>query len=340
MNIVLDRQGLTDAIECRDAEFNRTLLEEAYKTKLSSIGPKVYLRGLIEISNICTKDCLYCGIRKGIHCQRYELSEEEVLAAAQIAASRRYGSVVIQGGERNDDAFVQKITRLLKAIKAIDTGGKPLGITLSLGEQPREVYEEWFDAGAHRYLLRIESSNPDLYHKIHPQDSRHSFDRRLQALEDLKAIGYQAGTGAMIGMPFQTASDMAGDLLFYKEFNAPMIGMGPYNPHPDTPLTFSGAAYPPDEERFMLGLKMIALLRLLMPDINIAAATALEVLNPRGRELGILAGANVVMPNVTPSEERVKYNLYNRKTLDPGLKLSPEIPIGYGEWGDSKAFIK
>ena len=340
MDIVLDRQGLTEAIECRDAEFNRALLQEAYNVKLREIGPKVYLRGLIEISNICAKNCLYCGIRRDIRCPRYELGDEQVLQAAEAAARGRFGSVVIQGGERTDAAFIRKITRLLKAIKAIDTGGKSLGITLSLGEQPREVYEEWFDAGAHRYLLRIESSNPDLYHKIHPQDPLHSFDRRLQALEDLKAIGYQAGTGAMIGMPFQTAADMAGDLLFYKEFNAPMIGMGPYNPHPDTPLTLSGAAYPSDDKRFMLGLKMIALLRLLMPKINIAAATALEVLNPRGRELGILAGANVVMPNVTPSEERVKYNLYNRKTLDLDLKLGPEIPVGYGEWGDSKAFTK
>lgn len=339
-----DREGLAAAIACEDAAFEAALREEAYRVKVDTIGPEVYLRGLIEISNICVKDCLYCGIRRDISCPRYELSEEEVLSAARTAAGRRFGSVVIQGGERTDAAFIRRITRLLKAIKEIDTGDDPpLGITLSLGEQSREVYEEWFDAGAHRYLLRIEASNPDLYRKIHPED--HSYDRRLQALYDLKEIGYQAGTGAMIGMPFQTAEDLADDLLFYKQFDAPMVGMGPYNPHPQTPLTLSGAPYPSAERRFALGLKMIALLRLLMPDINIAAATALEVLYPRGREKGLLSGANVFMPNVTPQEQLVKYNLYDRKTslpdgpaaLEHGLSDS-RIVIGYGRWGDSKHF--
>ena len=336
--LTLDREGLAAAIACEDAAFEAALCEEAYRVKVATIGPEVYLRGLIEISNICVKDCLYCGIRRDIRCPRYELSEEEVLAAAQDAVRRRLGSVVIQGGERADGAFVRKITCLLKAIKALDTGeDPPLGITLSLGEQPREVYEEWFDAGAHRYLLRIESSNPDLYYKIHPRD--HSYDRRLRALHDLKEIGYQAGTGAMIGLPFQTVEDMADDLLFYKQFDAPMVGMGPYNPHPQTPLTLSGALYPSAERRFALGLKMIALLRLLMPDINIAAATALEILDPRGREKGILSGANVVMPNITPREEMVKYNLYDRKTLnasDVQDLVTRGIPIGYGRWGDSR----
>ena len=338
----LDREGLTAAIACEDAAFEEALREEAYRVKVATIGPEVYLRGLIEISNICVKNCLYCGIRRGISCQRYELSEDEVLATAQIAARRHFGSVVIQGGERTDAAFVRKITRLLKAIKSIDTGeDPPLGITLSLGEQSRDVYEEWFDAGAHRYLLRIESSNPALFRKIHPDDPLHSYDRRLQALYDLKEIGYQAGTGAMIGMPFQTAADMADDLLFFKEFDAPMVGMGPYNPHPDTPLTISGAPYPSAERRFSLGLKMIALLRLLMPDINIAAATALEILDPCGREKGIMSGANVIMPNITPAEQMIKYNLYDRKTLnasDVDDLTAKGIPIGFSRWGDSKHF--
>ena len=333
-----DREGLAAAIACEDTAFEEALREEAYRVKVATIGPEVYLRGLIEISNICAKNCLYCGIRRDITCQRYELSEEEVLAVAQVAAGRRYGSVVIQGGERTDAAFIRKVTRLLKAIKSIDTGdGPPLGITLSLGEQSREVYEEWFDAGAHRYLLRIESSNPDLYHRIHPKD--HSYDRRLRALYDLKGIGYQAGTGAMIGLPFQTAEDLADDLLFYKEFDTPMVGMGPYNPHPETPLTRSGAPYPSTGRRFALALKMIALLRLLMPDINIAAATALEVLDPRGREMGLLSGANILMPNLTPREQMAKYNLYDRKTLgasDVHDLAAKGIPIGYGQWGDSR----
>jgi biotin synthase len=145
----------------------------------------------------------------------------------------------------------------------------------------------------------------------------------------------------MIGLPFQTAEDLADDLLFYKEFDTPMVGMGPYNPHPETPLTLSGALYPSAQRRFALGLKMIALLRLLMPDINIAAATALEILDSRGREKGILSGANVIMPNITPQEQMVKYNLYDRKTLnasDVQDLISQGIPIGYGLWGDSKHY--
>ncbi|MBQ6310691.1 MAG: [Bacteroidales bacterium] len=345
--LTLDRESLAAAIASEDSTFERELRDLAYRTKVETIGPEVYLRGLIEISNICVKNCLYCGIRRDIRCSRYELSEEEVLATAQIAAMRRFGSIVIQGGERTDQAFISKITRLIRAIKNIEPaveGDPPLGITLSLGEQKKEVYEEWFDAGAHRYLLRIESTNPDLFHRIHPNDPLHSYDRRLRALYVLKETGFQAGTGAMIGMPFQTAEDMADDLLFYKEFDAPMIGMGPYNPHPETPLTLQGAPYPSAERRFALGLKMIALLRLLMPDINIAAATALEVLDPRGREKGILSGANVFMPNITPVNQMVKYNLYDRKTLlgDGALSFNPEtgIIIGYGQWGDSKHAVK
>lgn len=342
--LTLDREGLAAAIACEDAAFEAALCEAAYRVKVETVGPEVYLRGLIEISNRCVKDCLYCGIRRDIRCPRYELSEEEVLTTAKIAAERHFGSVVIQGGERTDSAFIGKITSLLKAIKSIDTGeDPPLGITLSLGEQSREIYEEWFDAGAHRYLLRIESSNPDLYRKIHPDDPLHAYDRRLQALYNLKEIGYQAGTGAMIGLPFQTAEDLADDLLFYKEFEAPMVGMGPYNPHPETPLTLSGAPYPSAERRFALGLKMIALLRLLMPDINIAAATALEILDPRGREKGVLSGANVVMPNITPQEQMTKYNLYDRKTLnasDVSDLADKGIPIGYGSWGDSLSSLR
>ena len=338
--LILDRDGLAAAIACEDAAFEEALRAEAYRVKVDAIGPEVYLRGLIEISNVCAKNCLYCGIRRDIKCPRYELSDDEVLATARIAAQRRFGSVVIQGGERTDAAFVRKITRLLKAIKAIDTGDDPpLGVTLSLGEQSREVYEEWFDAGAHRYLLRIEASNPDLYHKLHPDNPLHSYDRRLQALYDLKEVGYQAGTGAMIGAPYQTAQDMADDLLFYKKFDAPMVGMGPYIPHPETPLTLTGATIPSPERRFALGLKMIALLRLLMPDINIAAATALEVLDPRGREKGVLSGANVIMPNLTPEEQKVNYNLYEKKALlSEGLIPVRDIVIGYGRWGDSKHF--
>ena len=198
--LTLDRDGLIAAIECRDSAFERAIREEAYRIKVAHTGPEVYLRGLIEISNICRKNCLYCGIRRdNAACARYELSDRDVLEAASEAARLRFGSVVIQGGERTDRAFVRRITALIRQIKSIPTeNGLPLGITLSLGEQAREVYEEWFDAGAHRYLLRIESSNPDLFRKIHPKDSLHSFDRRMEALMDLKGreMGLLSGSGS------------------------------------------------------------------------------------------------------------------------------------------------
>jgi biotin synthase len=239
--------------------------------------------------------------------------------------------------------FTKRITSLLHRIKRIGDGA--LGITLSLGEQSAEVYKEWFEAGAHRYLLRIETSDPDLFRKIHPDDGYHSYERRIEALMDLKSIGYQAGSGVMIGLPWQNTQHLASDLLFLKEMDFPMIGMGPYVPHDDTPLTIMtnsdpGASFPSVAERLELSLKMISLLRILVPDINIAASTALEALHPKGRIMAIRAGANIVMPNITPSDYRKYYNLYDRKALLlEDLDLG-EAEIGFGEWGDSLHFNK
>ena len=346
--INLDRNALISYLEDNSPEVAATLYSEAYKVKKKTVGESVYLRGLVEISNICRKNCLYCGIRRdNLNTGRYELTSEEVLEAAAFAADQGYGSMVIQGGERTDSKFIDKITSLLVEIKR----RWPLGITLSLGEQTEDVYREWFEAGAHRYLLRIESSTRELYEKIHPVDAVHSYETRVQALRDLRKCGYQVGTGVMIGLPFQTAANLADDLLFFKEMDIDMCGMGPYLVHSETPLYACRHLIPDLERRLDLSLRMVALLRLLMPDINIAATTAMQAIAPDGRERAILAGANVLMPNLTLSEVREDYQIYQNKPgvgEDAAISSSRteqrlremKIPIGYGQWGDSIHYRK
>ena len=346
--INLDRNALISYLEDNSPEVAATLYSEAYKVKKKTVGESVYLRGLVEISNICRKNCLYCGIRRdNLNTGRYELTSEEVLEAAAFAADQGYGSMVIQGGERTDSKFIDKITSLLVEIKR----RWPLGITLSLGEQTEDVYREWFEAGAHRYLLRIESSTKELYEKIHPVDAVHSYETRVQALRDLRKCGYQVGTGVMIGLPFQTAANLADDLLFFKEMDIDMCGMGPYLEHSETPLYAFRHMIPDQMRRLDLSLRMVALLRLLMPDINIAATTAMQAIAPDGRERAIMAGANVLMPNLTLSEVREEYQIYQNKPgvgEDAAISSSRteqrlremKIPIGYGQWGDSIHYRK
>jgi len=264
-------------------------------------------------------------------------------ASEKATATNKYGSLVLQSGERSDSRFVERINKLLHEIKKLSNG--ELGITISLGEQTRETYKEWFKAGAHRYLLRIESSDEELYYKIHPRDDKHSFQTRINCLYSLKELGYQTGTGVMIGLPFQNYDHLAKDLLFMKEFDVDMVGMGPYIEHHDTPLYRYRDLLWPLQRRFEVALNMIASLRILMPDINIAAATALQAIDPMGREKALKCGANVIMPNITPSVNR----LYeNKPCTDEGADecthcLEARISmagreIGYGEWGDSKHY--
>lgn len=326
------------------------LLQKAGALKLQSVGNKVYFRGLIELSNVCEKDCLYCGIRKSNDTvMRYNLTDEEVLEAARFAYRERYGSIVVQSGEVTNEAFVSRIERLIGRIKELSDN--KLGITLSLGEQTEDVYKRWFVAGAHRYLLRIESSNPELYSHLHPGDGHHQYEQRLNALHTLQKTGFQTGTGVMIGTPGQTLEDLANDLLFFRDFDIDMVGMGPFIEHDDTPFRDAAADSLPLSERFNLSLKMVAILRLMMPDINIAATTALQAIDPLGREKAVKAGANILMPNITPWSYRNNYLLYNNKPctdeepeqctgcLDARLALA-DSEIGYGEWGDSRHFKK
>lgn len=331
------------------AEESKLLFKKAEEVKEAHIGKTVHFRGLIEFSNICSKNCLYCGIRNGNkEVTRFNLSDTEILEAVRFVNEHNYGSLVLQSGEMQTPAFTKRISGLLKQIS--DNSAVMPGVTLSLGEQSDHTYKEWLNAGATRYLLRIETSDKKLYYKIHPEDAMHDFEKRKDCLLSLKKMGYQTGTGIMIGLPFQTVEDIAEDILFMKELDVHMIGLGPYIEHTNTPLFKFRDQLFPLQERFFLTLKVIAVLRIVMKDINIAAATALQAIDRMGREKAILAGANIIMPNVTPAKYRNLYKLYDNK---PCIEEGPEDcincmdarmaiighKVGYGERGDSRHFI-
>jgi biotin synthase len=326
----------------------KILFKYAAKIKEESIGNTVYLRCLIEMSNVCAKDCLYCGIRNSnSNTNRYSLSEDEVLEAIRFAHENRYGSVAIRSGELTGKGFTDKINRIVQQSNRLTNS--EIGITLSCGEQTEETYRQWFESGAHSYLLRIESSTEELYYRIHPQDDNHSFESRLNAMKTLKKIGYQVGTGVMVGLPFQTIEHLADDLLFMKNFDIDMCGMGPYIEHKDTPLYEHKDILIPLQERFRLTLRMIAILRIMMKDINIAAITALQTIDKIGREKAIQIGANILMPNITPGKYRDSYALYENKPctdenaddckncIDVRVHLVNH-KVGYAAWGDSNRF--
>ena len=288
---VLSKEDVVALLQTNKEDRNK-IFSHAAKVKAEYVGKKVYYRGLIEMSNICSKNCYYCGIRlDNKNADRYDISDNEILDAVRFAYESNYGSVVLQAGEISSPQFTKRISKILKQIKELSNN--ELGITISLGEQPAEVYQEWFDSGAHRYLLRIESSNPDLYYKIHPKNKKHDFDTRLECLKSLQKVGYQTGTGVMIGLPFQTYENLADDLFFMRDFDIDMCGMGPYIEHVDTPLYKFKDLLMPIEDRFTLTLKMISLLRIIMKDINIAAATALQAIDPIVPEKAIQGCANI-----------------------------------------------
>ncbi len=340
---------LKSLLDIVDPIEEKVLFDAAYATKRKFVGNKTFFRGIIECSNICVKDCFYCGIRKSNkNSARFQMDEDEIFREAMWAFDAKYGSIAIQSGERQDAAYIDLIERVLKRIKSA-TDGK-LGVTLSLGEQTKETYQCWRDAGAHRYLLRIETTNPELYRQLHPAD--HSLEERMQCLTFLKETGYQVGTGVLIGFPNQTTLDLANDLLFLKAIDVDMIGMGPYILHKETPLGQTVAPYDDakNEEMLHLGLRMIAVARLLLKDVNIAATTALQTLSNTGREQGLLAGANIIMPNVTETKYRPSYQLYenkpaidensetSRQSLQQRVESIGEI-VGFNEWGDSRHFF-
>ncbi|MDD7380927.1 MAG: [FeFe] hydrogenase H-cluster radical SAM maturase HydE [Succiniclasticum sp.] len=350
----LNKEDLIFLLGLKKEAEKQQLYAAAYEMKKKWVGNVAYYRGLLELSNRCVKNCCYCGIRRdNQQVRRFDSPVQEVLAMARWCYEKQYGSITLQSGERQDEAFIAYIETLVKEIKKI--GGGALGITLSLGEQTPETYLRWYQAGAHRYLLRIENSNPRLYETLHPQDGRHIWAARDACLDKLGAIGYQVGTGVMIGLPGQTLEDLASDILYFRKKNIAMIGMGPYVVHKNTPLgkrviAEGGDTAVAQSERLCLSLNMIAVVRLFLQDVNIAATTALQALHPLGREMALKAGANILMPIVTLPEFRKDYQLYENK---PGLEddketycagLSARVAavgdiVGWGQWGDSPHFF-
>lgn len=287
-------QELLSAPSCEEA-----LAKAADETRHDFVGDGVHLRGLIEFSNICRQNCMYCGLRRdNAKIERYRLRSEEIVELARKAKGYGYRTVVLQSGE--DMFFSTEVLRpILSEIRRMD-----LAITLSIGERSYEEYRSLREAGADRFLLRIETTDSALYEKLDPGMSHRN---RLRCLHDLKRLGYEVGTGTLVGLPGQTLRSIAEDILFFQELDVDMIGIGPLIPNGDTPL---GTARPGD---FHLVRRMVSLLRLLLPDANIPATTAMETLVPQGREIILASGANVVMPNVTEGDYRRKYALYPGK---------------------------
>ena len=286
----------------RTVESAQYIMEKADEVRKSVYGNQVFLRGLIEISNICKNDCYYCGIRgSNKNCERYRLTPEEIFFCCEEGYSLGFRTFVLQGGE--DGFFTDEV--LCDLVKKIKKRFPQCAVTLSLGERSRESYEKLYAAGADRYLLRHETADEWLYKKLHPEKMH--LKNRLDCLKNLKEIGFQTGCGFMVGAPYQTAEHIAKDLKFIEEFKPDMCGIGPFVPHKDTvfKLEKNGSAE--------LTCYLLSIIRLIQPNILLPATTALGTIDPQGREKGILAGANVVMPNLSPESVREKYDLYDNK---------------------------
>lgn len=283
----------------------RILAAEACRVRDEVYGKHVYVRGLIEISNFCRNDCLYCGIRRSNkNCDRYRLTKDDILSCCEEGYSLGFRTFVLQGGE--DGYYTDDI--MCDIVNEIKTRFPDCAVTLSLGERSRESYQRLFSAGADRYLLRHETADETHYSRLHPKEL--TLENRMKCLNDLRDIGFQVGAGFMVGSPYQTEAHLAKDLCFIQDFKPDMCGIGPFVPHKDTP--FGG--YPTGSA--FLTCFLLSVIRIIHPSVLLPATTALGTILPNGRELGILSGANVVMPNLSPSESRKMYQLYNNKLSD------------------------
>ncbi len=289
-------------IEGKSSETMEYAASLAVKKRTEIYGNDVYIRGLIEISNICKNDCLYCGIRRSNKaCERYRLTKEDILSCCESGYELGFRTFVMQGGE--DPYYTDEV--MCDIVRSIKSLYPDCAVTLSLGERSRESYIRLYEAGADRYLLRHETANAEHYKRLHPSEM--SYDNRMKCLYDLKAIGYQVGCGFMVGSPYQTTDNIAADLCFIAEFQPDMCGIGPFVPHHATPFAgFVGG----DVETTVY---LLSLIRLIKPSILLPSTTALGTIHPQGREMGILGGANVVMPNLSPKSQRKKYELYDNK---------------------------
>ena len=299
---VLTHSEFVTLIEHRNPEIAEDLFHRARTVRHGRYGKDVYIRGLIEFTNYCKNDCLYCGIRcSNRNAQRYRLTEEEILDCCREGYDLGYRTFVLQGGE--DPKFTP--ARIESIVRAIKGEFPDCAITLSVGEHSRETYARWRAAGADRYLLRHETADAEHYRSLHPKNL--TLENRMQCLRDPKDLGYQVGCGFMVGSPGQTAAHLAKDLLFLHDFRPEMVGIGPFIPHCDTPLGGEAAG------SLELTVFLLGIIRLMLPDVLLPATTALATIHPEGREMGIRAGANVCMPNLSPRAVREKYMLYNNK---------------------------
>ena len=283
----------------KDDTQNQWLFSYADNVRKQYVGDRVHLRGLIEFSNICKCHCKYCGLRcENKTVERYRIMPDDIMLHAQRAVQMGYKTIVLQSGE--DSYFTRDVMcKLIENIKTLD-----VALTLSIGEKSYDDLKAYKQSGADRYLIRIETTDKNLYKKMHPYMD---FEKRMQCLKDLKKLGYETGSGCLVGLPEQTVESLADDILFFKELDADMIGIGPFIPHPDTPLKDCA------QGNFILALKVMAIFRIMLKNINIPATTAMETLNPNGRLIALQSGANVVMPNVTSTEYRAKYEIYPDK---------------------------
>lgn len=298
----LSRQELLLLVKTEDEETLEYLRKSAEEVRIENYGKDIYLRGLIEFTSYCKNDCLYCGLRRSNkNAERYRLTKEQILDCCKQGYELGFRTFVLQGGE--DNYFTdEKIEDIVKSIKQ---DYPDCAITLSLGEKSKESYQRFFNAGAERYLLRHETADAEHYKKLHPKEL--TLENRMECLKNLKEIGYQVGCGFMVGSPYQTDDNLVSDLLFIKDFKPNMVGIGPFISHKDTPFK--------DEKNGTLEktLKLLAIIRLLHPKVLLPSTTALGTIHYKGRELGILWGANVVMPNLSPTNVRKKYMLYDNK---------------------------
>jgi len=293
----MNKQEIIDILS--DNTKNDWLFKEADRVRHENVGDEIHLRALIEFSNICKRQCFYCGLRSpNKEVERYRLTKEEILLSAKKAVDLGYRTIVLQSGE-DDNYYSDKLCDIIRSIKELD-----IALTLSIGEKTFDEYKTYREAGADRFLLRIETTDKDLYEKMHPHAS---FENRVRCLNDLKALGYEVGTGCLVGLPNQTIESLANDILFFKEIDADMIGIGPFIPHNQTPLKNE------NQGDFWLALKVMALTRINLPNINIPATTAMETIIPNGRLIALQSGANVVMPNVSDACNRKKYEIYPNK---------------------------
>lgn len=297
----LKKDELVELINCGE-DTREKLRALAEKVRFENYGNDIFIRGLIEFTNYCKQNCYYCGIRKdNPNCNRYRLSLDEIMKCCRDGYNLGFRTFVLQGGE--DPYFSDD--KICKITETIKTNYPDCAVTLSLGEKSKESYKRFFDCGADRYLLRHETANKAHYEKLHPP--KQTFENRMKCLEYLKEIGYQVGCGFMVGSPYQTAENLAEDLLFIKKINPQMVGIGPFIHHTDTKFRNF-----PDGTLDMT-LKMLSIVRLMIPRVLLPATTALATIDPNGREKGIKAGANVVMPNLSPTSVRKDYSLYDNK---------------------------